>query len=273
MKTTIMIDFPPRFAVRWGHGEKTSPHIDSMFAANRNQQIEFIDLIASFAENYLKIPLETQEDLEPRWKQNWFPPLDGMSAYAMVAGKTPKRLIEIGSGNSTKFFARAKRDHNLSTEITSIDPFPRAEIDVLCHKVHRKGLEDVDLSVFDQLEKGDVVFFDGSHRSFQNSDVSVFFIDVLPRLAEGVIVGLHDIFWPDDYPEAWLGRYYNEQFVLGAYILAFGDKFPLVFATSHAWKRLGDELKAKMPAELLAKIPPLTGGCFWWEKRNIGSLA
>lgn len=272
MKTTLTIDFPPRFETRWGHGNSTPMHVERLFEANRDRQIEFIDLIASFGRNFLNIAIDTNESREPRWNQIWFPPLDGMSAYAMVAGKRPKRLIEIGSGNSTKFFTRAKRDHGIDVHITSIDPRPREEIDALCDTVHRQGLEDVDLKVFDALEAGDVVFFDGSHRSFQNSDVTVFFIDVLPRLANGVIVGVHDIFWPDDYPKAWLERYYNEQFLLGAYMLAFGDKFPLVFSSSYAWKRLGAEMKGRMPEHVTASLPPLRGGCFWWEKRTVAAL-
>ncbi len=272
MVEALKIDYPPRFATRWGHGNGTPLHVESLLEANRDRQIEFIDLMALFGDDLLKIAHETKDAQEPRWKQSWFPPLDGISAYTMVAGKKPRRLIEIGSGNSTKFFARAKRDHALSTEIVSIDPNPREEIDVLCSTVYRSGLEDVDLTVFDQLERGDVVFFDGSHRSFQNSDVTVFFIDVLPRLSDGVFVGIHDIFWPDDYPPTWLERYYNEQFLLGAYMLAFGDNFPLVFSSSYAWKRLAVELKSRLPARLITDLPALHGGCFWWEKRSVASL-
>lgn len=273
MKAKLQIDYPPRFAVRWGYGKSRPVHIETIFEANRKRITDFVSLMGSFGGNFLDIDHETEDGREPRWKQIWFPPLDGMSSYTMVAGKEPKRLIEIGSGNSTKFFARAKRDHGLSTEITSIDPYPREEIDALCDTVLRIGLEDVDLSVFDALESGDVVFFDGSHRAFQNSDVTVFFIDVLPRLPDGVFVGIHDIFWPDDYPEQWLKRYYNEQYMLATHMLAFGEHFPVVFSSSYTWKKLAEELKERIPERVIAKLPPLTGGCLWWEKKSVQSLA
>ena len=97
-------------------------------------------------------------------------------------------------------FARhAIRTGNLKTTIMSIDPKPRAEIDSLCDRVMRLPLELCDLNLFRELEPGDILFFDGSHRIFANSDVTVFFIEVLPRLKPGVLVHVHDIFLPADY--------------------------------------------------------------------------
>src|SRR5262245_52540208 len=108
--------------------------------------------------------------------------------------------LSIGSGHSTKFARRAVVDYGLPTQITSIDPHPRAEIDALCHRTIRKPLEETDLNVFDELEPGDVVFFDGSHQYFMNSDVTVFFLDVPPRLKPGTLVQVHDNTLPYDYP-------------------------------------------------------------------------
>ncbi len=128
----------------------------------------------------------------------------------------PKRFVEVGSGDSTRSASRRRsiRDHSLPTLITSIDPTPRAEIDKLCDFVIRKPLEEVELDVFDELGPGDFLFIDGSHRSFSNSDVTVAFLDVLPRLRAGVVVHFHDIFWPYDYPPEWADRYYSEQYLL-----------------------------------------------------------
>src|SRR5262249_38681185 len=101
---------------------------------------------------------------------------------------------------------------------------PRTEIDALCDQVIRRSLEDCDLAMFDALTPGDVLFFDGSHRVFTNSDVTVFFFEVLPRLNPGVLVHVHDIFWPWDYPPHWNERLYAEQYLLGAMLLC--DKWP-----------------------------------------------
>ena len=184
-----------------------------------------------------------QQPGAPYWNNLWMPVLDAVALYCLVALKRPHRYIEIGSGNSTKFVARAIADHNLDTKIISIDPQPRAEIDALCDEVLRKPLEQCNLDVFSALDKNDIVFADNSHRTYMNSDVTVFFCEILPALASGVTVGIHDIFLPHDYPEDWIGRYYSEQYLLACYLLAgtrlFDVSLPVFFAASRG---LGEPL-------------------------------
>jgi hypothetical protein len=128
--------------------------------------------------------------------------------------------VEVGSGQSTKVVARARRDEGAATEIISIDPAPRSEVDSLCDRIIRSPLESVDLSgVFGSVEAGDVVFFDGSHRVFPNSDCVAFFLDVLPDLPSGVLVGIHDIFLPDDYPPTFTEAWWSEQYLLAGMLL------------------------------------------------------
>ena len=122
--------------------------------------------------------------------------------YSFLRSRRPATYLEIGSGNSTKFAARARQDGRLDTKIVSIDPSPRAEVDALCDEVIRSPFELADLSVLDRLVPGDIVFFDGSHRVFMNSDVAAFFLDAVPRLPAGVLIGVHDIYLPDDYEPA-----------------------------------------------------------------------
>jgi len=180
-----------------------------------------------WAEKFIKhMPLLRQvpvhsnpQGTQPFWLNDWFPPLDAIATYTIIAELQPKIYLEIGSGNSTKFARKAVDDHNLSTQIISIDPHPRAEIDTLCHQVIRQPLEDVDLSIFSSLSADDVLFLDSSHRALQNSDVTVFFTKILPIIPKGVLWGLHDIFLPYDYPEGWTQRLYNEQYLLMLYLL------------------------------------------------------
>ncbi len=146
-----------------------------------------------------------------------------------MAINTPKNYIEIGSGSSTKFAKKAIEDFNIGTYITSIDPEPRSEINILCDEIIRKPAESVSLDLFKKLDKNDILFIDNSHRSFMNSDATVVFLDILPRLKSGVLVHIHDIFLPNDYPPHWTERYYNEQYLLAAYLLAGGNKFEVVF--------------------------------------------
>ncbi len=87
--------------------------------------------------------------------------------------------------------------------------------------------------MFDSLEAGDIFFFDGSHRAFMNSDVTVFFLEVLPRLKPGILVHIHDIFLPDDYLPWWdqefyPHRYWSEQYVLAASLLAGHKNYEVV---------------------------------------------
>lgn len=96
----------------------------------------------------------------PRWNQPWFPPLDGMSMNAMVTSRKPKKYIGIGSGHSTKFAMQAIRDHGLDTEVISVDPSPRAEVDNICSQVIRKPLEEATglEGLLQTLTPGDIVF-------------------------------------------------------------------------------------------------------------------
>jgi hypothetical protein len=104
----------------------------------------------------------------------------------------------------------------------SIDPSPRAALDGLVDEHFKARLQDVDLSVFARLGPDDIVMIDGSHQAFTNSDATVFFTEVLPRLPPGVLVYVDDIFLPWDYPPTWGDRWYSEQYLLAAWLLA-GD--------------------------------------------------
>jgi len=145
--------------------------------------------------------------------------------YTMLAEFKPKKYIEIGSGNSTKVVFKARKEQNLNTEIISIDPQPRAEIDNLADKIFRIPFEDIDFDIVDQLNENDILFVDNSHRILPNSDSMVFFLEILPRLKKGVIVHIHDIYLPYDYPQFMCDRFYSEQYGLAMYLLANPKKY------------------------------------------------
>jgi predicted O-methyltransferase YrrM len=155
----------------------------------------------------------------------WLSPFDLASLYCLVALNHPQLYLEVGSGISTGVARRALRDHQLRSRVVSIDPQPRAQIDSLCDEIIRQPLENVDLAIFDRLAPGDILFIDSSHRAFTNSDVTVVFLDVLPRLQPGVLVHLHDIFLPYDYPPEWRDWYYSEQYLLAAMLLGQTSRF------------------------------------------------
>ncbi|MBV9607616.1 MAG: class I SAM-dependent methyltransferase [Solirubrobacterales bacterium] len=218
----LTLDYPPSAAPgpRWGYGRPAHAGLHAALAAHEPAYAAELDTIAGYAEELARIDAVAHDPIEPSWINGFLPGLDGAALYAFVRDRRPRRYLEVGSGNSTKFVARAKRDGDLGTTITSIDPAPRAEVNALCDVVIREPLETTSLDPFADLDPGDIVFFDGSHRAFMNSDVTVFFLDVLPSLPPGTLVGIHDIQLPDDYPAAWTDRHYSEQYLLACYLLA-----------------------------------------------------
>ena len=147
----------------------------------------------------------------PRWNQDWFPRLDAAAAYAMVRSTRPRRIVEVGSGHSTRFLARAVADGRLGTRITAVDPEPRASLAGLNVRWLKDKVQLTGLGLFESLQDNDILFIDSSHQLRPGSDVEHLFNFVLPVLAKGVRVHFHDIFLPDDYPPHWGWRRYNEQ--------------------------------------------------------------
>lgn len=272
----IGINYPHRFQVRYGYGRPVAKHIDSLYKSKEADQLYFLATMLQYKENLSKIHIDSDDNsLNARWNQSWFPPLDGMSMYAMVASKKPKIYLEIGSGNSTKFAYQAIKDHSLDTVVISIDPRPRAEIDKICDRVIRKPLEETSEleDIIKVLQENDVLFIDGSHRCLQNSDVTAFFIDYLPSVPDGVVVGVHDIFWPNDYPESWVTRYYNEQYILGAYMLGLGSNFRLIFSSAYMSMRFGERVCDCLEPELVSGLQRIGkgvgGGALWFSKTEV----
>ncbi|MER6914513.1 class I SAM-dependent methyltransferase [Streptomyces sp. NPDC000594] len=220
---------------------------------NRQRYAERLTGFLDHADRLARIPLDgVARGATAYWGNTWLPPLDALSLYGMLAESKPARYLEIGSGNSTKFARRAIGDLGLDTWITSIDPAPRAPVDHLCDEVLRVPLQDADPAVFDDLDAGDILFLDGSHRLHMGSDVMVFFLEVLPRLKPGVLVQVHDIMLPADYPESWRWRLYSEQYLLAAMLTAAPQRFDVLLPNAFVhgdpelrailrpfWRRLG----------------------------------
>jgi Methyltransferase domain len=197
----------------------------------------------------------------PRWNQDWFPRLDAAAAYAMVRTLKPRRIVEVGSGHSTRFLARAVADGGLDTRITAIDPQPRASIEELpvewlCMPVQR-------VAAFPALGEGDILFIDSSHQLKPGSDVDFLLNAVLPLLTGGVRVHFHDIFLPDDYPEHWAWRRYNEQPAVASLIKK--DLFTVDFASHATVKYQPDKIQG-----VLARLPLVPGAIesSLWLTRN-----
>lgn len=212
--------------MRYGGGNPPHPLLDSLLRAGVERYAATLHEFSAYSADFMQIGVDfdNHKPLRPHWRNGFFTGLDGVALYGMLATRRPKIFLEIGSGNSTKFAALAKAMHSPETSIVSIDPEPRAGIDKVCDVVIRQPLQECDLTHFQTLQAGDILFMDGSHRVFQNSDVSVFFLEILPALSAGVIVHVHDVFLPLDYPTGFSKRMYSEQYMLAVYLMWAGDR-------------------------------------------------
>ena len=223
------------------------------------------DLISKIA-----LDPESENDAAPYWYNDWLPPVDGISIYGLLATLKPRRYVEVGSGHSTRFARRAISDLHLATKIVSIDPKPRSEIDLICDEIIRMPLEELPKGFWNEMSPEDLLFVDNSHRSLPNSDVTVFFLEVLPALPGGMVYGLHDIFLPYDYPEGWMPRYYNEQYLLQVYLNggAAGDE--ILAPMGWIWRR--PNLRSLLSPiwqgndRLLQRVEFGGAGAFWMRR-------
>ncbi len=231
----IPLDYLPSrdLRPRWG---TTSPPIAAIAGWIAEHDANYHSILRAMAERadlLARIPLQFDHTtLEPAWFGVPFAPFDAAALYTLIGETKPRLYLEIGSGVTTAFARRSIQDHGLSTRIISIDPEPRAAIDAICDEVVRQGLETCDISLFDALQPGDILFMDGSHRVFMNSDVTVFMIDVLPRLRPGVLIHLHDITLPWDYPDMFINWYWSEAYILAAYLIGARERVLPIFPTT-----------------------------------------
>ncbi len=195
---------------------------------------------------------------------------DGSVLHAMLRKYRPKRLIEIGSGwSSACVFDTVENYLGGACELTFIEPYPQllrelvgAELRKV--KIYETAVQKVELEIFDALEAGDFLFIDSTHVVRTGSDVCFELFDILPRLARGVIVHIHDIFWPFEYPRQWVideNRSWNEIYAVRAFL-----------TDNPSWKILmfNDYLMKTQRPLIESTYPKLlrSGGAALWLQRN-----
>lgn len=234
------------------------PEIERIFAAARPRIASVLDTIDNHAD---RLAAFDGPPAEPRWTQNWFPRMDGAAAYAMVRMHRPERIVEVGSGHSTRMLARAAADAG-GADITCIDPAPRADIDSLPVTLCRRVLSGADIPRFADLRAGDIAVFDSSHLLWPGSDVDMMVNRIFPLLAPGVLVHVHDVFLPDPYPVAWTWRGYTEQLGLGGWLA--GGAMRIAFASRYAVTRMDAAARPGVAALPLPEGAPETS--LWLER-------
>jgi len=269
---TVLLDYPVH-PKRLYREDINKPHgkLNDLIEENRGTYIRFIDRVRAYERFILEIESDSPPDnsVLPHWTNGYFPGLDIIMLYTLIAEVKPKRYVEIGSGTSTRVVYKSRKDNQLGFTITSIDPHPRLSVLNVADAIKETELQRVPLDFFSTLEDGDILFFDGTHTLYPNSDVMWFFLEVLPILKKGVYVHVHDVYWPFDYPEFMCERYYNEQYILAACLLNAPQRYEIIFPNYFVYTRkdLHDRLDFLWGHERLKNVET-HGGSFWIRIRN-----
>jgi len=220
------VDFKPRY----GHGQSAHALLYELINKNRSIYSDILNEALQYKQVFqgIKKMNEENDEIKPVYNNEFLPGLDIIGIYTIISKFRPNTYIEVGSGNSTKVAYKAIKDNELNTKLISIDPAPRAEIDQLADKIIRKPFENTDFDFIYSLKENDILFIDNSHRILPNSDSMVFYLEVLPKLPKGVIVHIHDIYLPYDYPQVMCDRFYSEQYGLAMYLLANSTKYQTI---------------------------------------------
>jgi Methyltransferase domain len=188
-------------------------------------QLEFLASLEHASELcHWKSPSSTELDF--RLGNGRFESGDAEFLYQVIRCKKPRRLLEIGSGNSTLVALAAinrnrAEDSNYSCDQVCIEPYEAPWLEKTGAKVLRQRVEDVDAAIFSRLQKDDLLFIDSTHVIRPQGDVLTEYLEILPKLNSGVIVHIHDIFSPRDYPASWVMEQlllWNEQYLLEAFL-------------------------------------------------------
>ena len=235
--------------------------------------VDFLrDDLAPYFEEF-RPPISQISDGEFFISNRFYESVDAESLYAIVRNTKPNLLVELGSGASSHVIDAARRvnaseGHPFVHEI--FDPFPFSANNfgpVPTARVESLRTEDIDPKQFDRLTEGDILFVDTTHTVKTGGDVTHIFLDILPRLAPGVLVHIHDIFLPYEYPSEWifnLRRLWAEQYLLQAF-LAFNDAFEVIFP-AQAVARSAPEVVAALLPSFGPEVSP-GPGAFWMRRR------
>jgi predicted O-methyltransferase YrrM len=194
------------------------------------KQLELLARVGRFAPELSDIPELAESGFF--WDNRQIYRTDAAVYYGMIRESQPRLVVEVGGGYSTMLAARACTV-NGTTELVCVEPSPRPELRAGLPGLRTlldRPVQEVEVDLFLELKAGDILFIDGSHVSRVGSDVNHVILSIFPRLAPGVLVHVHDVFTPWDYPEPWIREqqiFWNEQYVLEAFLL-FNRAFELL---------------------------------------------
>jgi len=248
-------------------GERPLPGLD----LNVDGQLALLAR-CTFQAELQAIPRIKPDDMAYGYSAAMFGPGDAEMAYNMIRLFRPRRIVEIGSGDSTliaQLAIRANRaaDPGYDCRQTCIEPYEKPWLERAAVTLHRARVEQVDLAVFDALAADDILFVDSSHVIRPHGDVLREFLEIIPRLQPGVIVHVHDIYTPRDYPERYLRRQrrlWNEQYLLEAY-LSFNPRAEVLCAAN--WLSHNHRAAFAAACPVFGADPEREPASFWFRTR------
>jgi hypothetical protein len=253
------------------------------FDLNLEKQVQLVEDFAAQYGSEWSFPAQAGRPTEYHYNNGLFETVDAEMAYSFVRHFKPARIIEVGGGFSTQILSAALRANRASNgidgQLTTVEPFPSPHLAEITNLVPKR-IQDVDMDLFLSLQDGDILFLDSSHVVSVGSDVVREYLEIVPRLQPGVIVHVHDIFLPSDYPrDAVLSNFcfWSEQYVLQAF-LAFNPQFEVLWGSSamqqyhpdilaetfprwdHSYKNMNKEVRKYLPTADRDRVWPSS---FW----------
>jgi len=241
--------FNPKHLKRPLSDERALPGIDW----NINGQLALLKAF-DFQHEFTDIPDEFVSDTVFHFKNGPFMSGDAEYWYNIIRLKKPKKIIEIGSGNSTKMARLAigmnkKSDTSYQCKHVCIEPYEMPWLEKIGVEVIREKIENINVIFFEQLEANDILFIDSSHMIRPQGDVLTEYLELIPSLKQGVIVHIHDIFSPRDYLKEWIVDgvcFWNEQYLLEVF-LSFNSEWKIIGALNFLKHNYFELLKEKCP--------------------------
>jgi hypothetical protein len=248
-------------------GHWSTPRFAAGLQLDDEQYLRFLrEVCMPYREQYGAWPRTPKETPNGFYLDDvWFGAIDAEVLYSVVRSYRPGAIVEVGSGFSTRLIRRAVSDGSLVTRVRSIDPAPVRDAQGYADEHLRCRVEELDASELARsLAVNDILFIDSSHTVTNGGDVPFLFLEVVPRLVPGVLIHVHDIFLPFDYPPDWVldeGRNWNEQYLVQALIHG-NNTLEILWPSHYMWRCHRQELLQVVPSEPNRYVP----SSFWLRK-------
>ncbi len=237
---------------------------------NDQVQLNFLSTLR-FTNELIEIPMRGNTGGKFYHENGSFGGGDAELYYSIIRKNKPKRILEVGSGYSTllalKAIEKNKAKQYYTCELTCIEPYEMPYLEAQPVTLIRKKVEELSIDIFSKLETDDILFIDSSHIIRPGGDVTYLLLEVLPTLNPGVWIHFHDIFIPEEYPQAWLEnefRMWNEQYLLFAFLIG-NDNFEIICSLNYLRLEYKSKVTEALPA--VAKNPEARPGSFWIRRK------